>query len=101
VRPEVVADGVDDAGKPVARHPDKAVTIERIDFYDQEQFEAFHTGLQERKKKKILPTDPALYEGNAEDRISINQAAEWFNFAGPPHTEQRINTALAYLRENG
>ncbi|WP_127355283.1 hypothetical protein [Actinacidiphila soli] len=166
-RDEVPANVERDAAgkpKPVARHPDKAVTIERVDFYDKEQFEAFHTGLQKRKKK-ILPTDPALYEGDVDDRISINQAAEWFNFAGPgvirkylganpgyfpapvgtvqgptgrqipafhrgdlqdfdrkrtgdntgtagrpagpqhrdrkPHTEQRINTALAYLRENG
>jgi hypothetical protein len=32
--------------KPVARHPEKAVTIERVDFYDQEQFEAFYASLK-------------------------------------------------------
>jgi hypothetical protein len=159
-----VETGADGTSEQVARHPEKAVTIARVDFYDQEQFLAFYAGLQDRKKK-LLPTDPALYDGDVEDRISINQAAQWFNFAGPgvirkylggnpgyfpeavgtvqgptgrqipafrradlqdfdrkrtgdntgtagrpagpqhrdrkPHTEQRINTALAYLRENG
>ncbi|MGW1887782.1 hypothetical protein [Streptomyces sp. NPDC001970] len=82
-----------------ARHPEKAVTIERVDFYDKEQFEAFYAGLQERKKQKLLPTDPALYDGDAEDRISINQAAEWFNFAGPGVIRKYLKANPDYFPE--
>ncbi|MDX6352753.1 MAG: hypothetical protein QOF84_7543 [Streptomyces sp.] len=83
----------------VVRHPEKAVTIERVDFYDQEQFEAFYAGLQERKKKKVLPTDPELYDGDVEDRISINQAAEWFHFAGPGVIRKYRNANPGYFPE--
>ncbi|MCX4515913.1 hypothetical protein OHA27_37990 [Streptomyces sp. NBC_01619] len=76
-----------------ARHPEKAITIERVDFYDKEEFETFYAGLQERKKKKLLPTDPALYDGDLEDHISINLATEWFHFAG-------AGVIRKYLRDN-
>lgn len=65
------------------RHPEKAVTIDRVDFYDLEAFERFYAGLKDRKKKKVLPTDPALYAGDSDDLVSINDAAKWFGFAGP------------------
>jgi hypothetical protein len=66
-----------------ARHPEKAVTIDRIDFYDREQFETFYAALQQRKHERILPTNPALYEGHGEELISINDAAALLGFAGP------------------
>ncbi|TJZ97839.1 hypothetical protein [Actinacidiphila oryziradicis] len=99
-RDEVPADVETDAdGKPVARHPEKAATIERVDFYDQEQFEAFYAGLQERKKSKVLPTDPELYDGKVEDRISINQATEWFHFAGPGVIRKYLKANPGYFPE--
>ncbi|WP_127355941.1 hypothetical protein [Actinacidiphila soli] len=91
--------GAEGTPTPVARHPDKAVTIERVDFYDQEQFEAFYAGLQERKKSKVLPTDPALYDGDADERISINQAAQWFHFAGPGVIRKYLKANPGYFPE--
>src|SRR5689334_11302614 len=48
--------GTDDEGKPVhyARHPEKAFTTNRTDFYDQEQFEAFFADLKGRQKKAVI-----------------------------------------------
>jgi hypothetical protein len=89
----------DGNGEPFARHPEKAVTIERVDFYDQEQFEAFYAGLQARKKSKVLPTDPELYDGDVEDRISINQATEWFHFAGPGVIRKYLKANPGYFPE--
>jgi hypothetical protein len=102
-RNEVPADAEKDAEgnpKPFARHPEKATTIERVDFYDQQEFEAFYTGLQERKKKKVLPTDPELYDGDIEDRISINQAAEWFHFAGPGVIRKYLKSNPGYFPDS-
>jgi hypothetical protein len=96
--PEIETDA-DGKEKPVARHPEKAVTVERVDFYDQAQFEDFYAGLQERKKSKVLPTDPELYDGDVEDRISINQAAEWFHFAGPGVIRKYLKANPGYFPE--
>jgi hypothetical protein len=75
------------------------VTIARVDFYEQEQFEAFYTGLKERKKSKVLPTDPALYDGDVEDRISINQAAQWLHFAGAGVIRKYLKANPGYFPE--
>ncbi|QKV90388.1 hypothetical protein HUT19_41090 [Streptomyces sp. NA02950] len=85
----------DDEGNEVKvpRHPEKKMKIRRVDFYDEREFEAFYAALQLRKKQKVLPTSPDLYEGDVEDRISINQAAEFFHFAGP-------NVIRKYLKDN-
>jgi hypothetical protein len=50
--------GADGTPKPVPRHPEEAVTIDRVDFYDQEQFFSFYIGLQERKKEQGAPHQP-------------------------------------------
>ncbi|GLV87852.1 hypothetical protein Slala03_75410 [Streptomyces lavendulae subsp. lavendulae] len=71
------------AQPPEARHPEKAVTIDRVDYYDREEFEAFHARWQERKHHRVLPTGAALYEGDIADLVSINDATRWFHFAGP------------------
>ncbi|WP_127354330.1 hypothetical protein [Actinacidiphila soli] len=94
-----VETGADGTSEQVARHPEKAVTIARVDFYDQQQFKAFYAGLQDRKKKKLLPTDPELYDGDVEDRISINQAAAWFNFAGPGVIRKYLGGNPGYFPE--
>ncbi|WP_127357024.1 hypothetical protein [Actinacidiphila soli] len=91
--------GAEGQGEQFTRHPEKAVTIQRVDFYDQQQFQAFYTGLKERKKNKLLPTDPELYDGDVEDRISINQAAQWFNFAGPGVIRKYLKANPGYFPE--
>jgi len=97
--PEVETDA-DGNEKPVVRHPEKAVTVERVDFYDQEQFLAFYAGLQARKKSKVLPTDPELYDGDVEDRISINQATAWFHFAGPGVIRKYLKANPGYFPDS-
>jgi hypothetical protein len=82
------------------RHPEKAVSIERFDFYDREQFLAFYAGLQARKKSKVLPTDPELYGSDVEDRISINQATEWFHFAGPGVIRKYLKANPGYFPDS-
>lgn len=64
------------------RHPEKGPRIDRVDYYDLEEFDRFYAWHQESKKQAVLPTAPELYEGDVEDEISINQAAEYFHFAG-------------------
>ncbi|WP_326580866.1 hypothetical protein OIE69_42715 [Actinacidiphila glaucinigra] len=81
------------------RHPEKAVTIERIDFYDQEEFERFYAAHQERKKKKVLTTDPALYEGHIDDVLSINQAAELLGFADAGAIRKYLSMNTGYFPE--
>jgi hypothetical protein len=73
------------------------VTIARVDFYDQEQFQAFYTALQQRKKNKLLPTDPELYD--VEDRISINQAAQLLHFAGADVIRKYLKANPGYFPE--
>ncbi|SNT32825.1 hypothetical protein [Actinacidiphila glaucinigra] len=80
-----------------ARHPEKAVTIERVDFYDQEEFERFYAAHQERKKKKVLPTDPALHEGHPDDVLSINQAAELLGFANAGAIRKYLSMDTGYF----
>ncbi|WP_127361147.1 hypothetical protein [Actinacidiphila soli] len=80
------------------RPPASPGLFARVNFYDQEQFEAFYAGLQQRKKK-LLPTDPELYDGDVEDRISINQAAAWFNFAGPGVIRKYLGGNPGYFPE--
>lgn len=82
-----------------ARHPEKAVTTDRVDFYDQEQFETFYIALMERKKNKVLPTDPALYDGDPDDLISINLTAEWFHFAGAGVIRKYLKANPGYFPE--
>ncbi|MGW0778436.1 hypothetical protein ACWD01_33515 [Streptomyces sp. NPDC002835] len=84
-----------DAGceRPPAPFPETACTIGRVDFYDEEQFEAFYAAHRARKRMRVLPTDPELYEGSHEDLVSINDAARWFHFAGP-------GVIRKYLRAN-
>ncbi|MEU6346224.1 hypothetical protein ABZ883_35335 [Streptomyces sp. NPDC046977] len=80
-----------------ARHPEKAVTIERVDFYDQEEFERFYAAHQERKKAKVLPSDPALYEGDVDDVLSINQAAELLGFTDAGAIRKYLSMDTGYF----
>ncbi|MFF3313369.1 hypothetical protein [Streptomyces sp. NPDC002952] len=75
------------------RHPDKAETVDRVDYYDLEQFEKFYAWHQDSKKKRLLPTDQALYTGSPEDWLSINEATTLFHFAGP-------GVIRKYLKDN-
>jgi hypothetical protein len=47
----------------------------------------------------VLPTDPALYDGDADERISINQAAAWFNFAGAGDIRKYLKANPGYFPE--
>lgn len=80
-----------------ARHPEKATTIDRIDYYDQEAFEAFYAALQERKKATVHDVDPALYDGDVDDWISINVAADWFGFRGPTTIHKYLHANPGYF----
>ncbi|GHA47758.1 hypothetical protein GCM10010329_82720 [Streptomyces spiroverticillatus] len=70
-----------DAPDEETRFPEKETTVERVDYYDREQFERFLDAHRSKKKKAVLPTDPALYEGDPEERIAIGEAAKLFHFA--------------------
>lgn len=64
------------------RHPEKAQRVDRVDYYDLEEFDRFYAWHQDSKKQAVLPTAPELYEGESEDWISINEAAEYLHFSG-------------------
>ncbi|MFE4752401.1 hypothetical protein ACFRIB_19335 [Streptomyces mirabilis] len=64
------------------RHPEKE-RIDGTDFYDEQQFRSFYTWFQQDKASKVLKADPALYELNPEDIVSINKAAALLSFNGP------------------
>ncbi|MFJ2745450.1 hypothetical protein ACIO3O_37975 [Streptomyces sp. NPDC087440] len=59
-----------------ARFPEKRLTADRVDYYDRTEFEAFHTALVDRKKKKVLSADPALYTGDADELVPLPAAAQ-------------------------
>lgn len=63
------------------RHPETVATIDRVKYYDEEQFETFYAWHEEQKKASLLPVDEELWAGDPEEWISINQATAWFHFA--------------------
>ncbi|MFE7129497.1 hypothetical protein ACFVIM_01410 [Streptomyces sp. NPDC057638] len=81
------------------RHPEKVTTIDRIVFYDREAFETFHTAWQQRKRARVLPTDDAPDEGDAQDVVSINDAATWLGFAGPGVIRKYLKAQPGYFPE--
>lgn len=80
-----------------ARHPEKLATIDRVDYYDREEFMRFYTALEERKKESVLPTDPQLYAGGPDDWISINEATELFHFATPGTIRKYLSDFPGYF----
>ncbi|MFI1401098.1 hypothetical protein [Streptomyces sp. NPDC020681] len=80
-----------------ARHPDKAATRNRVDYYDQQAFETFYQHHQAAKKQKVLPTDPALYSGAPDDLVSINDAAAYFHYAGPSVIRKYLKANPGYF----
>jgi hypothetical protein len=59
-----------------ARFPEKRVTVDRVDYYDRQEFETFHAALGDRKKKSVLAADPALHTtGDADELVSLPDAA--------------------------
>lgn len=81
------------------RHPEKGPKIDRADYYDLEGFLRFFNALQERKRSAILPTDPELYTGSPNDRISINDAAKLFRYAGPASIRKYLAHNPGYFPE--
>jgi hypothetical protein len=79
--------------QPDPPFPEKACTIDRVDFFDAEQFEAFYAAHRARKRQRVLPTSAALYEGSRDDLVSINDAARLLHFAG-------AGVIRKYLRAN-
>ncbi len=63
------------------RHPEVVATIDRVKYYDEEQFETFYSWHEEQKKASLLPVDEELWAGDPDEWISINQASAWFHFA--------------------
>ncbi|AWN24780.1 hypothetical protein [Streptomyces sp. NEAU-S7GS2] len=63
------------------RHPETSATIDRIKYYDKEQFETFFAWKEEQKKASLLPVDEELWTGDPDEWISINVATAWFHFA--------------------
>lgn len=79
------------------RHPEKVAKIDRIDYYDLEEFRRFYAWHVERKKEAVLPTSPELYTGRPDDRISINEAARLFNFADTATIRKYLNDFPDYF----
>ena len=63
------------------RHPEVVATIDRVKYYDEEQFETFYSWHEKQKKASLLPVDEELWAGDPDEWISINQASAWFHFA--------------------
>ncbi|MET7700318.1 hypothetical protein [Streptomyces sp. NPDC005485] len=74
------------------RHPEKE-RIDGADFYDEQQFRDFYTWFQQEKANKVLKADPALYQADPEDVVSINTATRWLGF-------NAASAIRKYLKDN-
>ncbi|MFI6661525.1 hypothetical protein ACIBL8_39095 [Streptomyces sp. NPDC050523] len=75
------------------RFPEKGPRVEREDYFNVQEVLAFHRWLKESKQAKVLPTDPALYDGDPDDLVSINDAAAYFHFTD-------ASVIRTYIRNN-
>lgn len=80
-----------------ARFPEKGPRVDREDYFDLEQVRAFHRWLKQSKREKVLPTDTALYQGDPDDLVSINDAAAYFHFKSPSAIRKYVKDNPGYF----
>jgi hypothetical protein len=93
------ADQPEEVQPAESRFPEKGPRVDREDYFDLEQVRAFHRWLQQFKRGKVLPTDTALYEGDPDDLVSINDAAAYFHFSGPSVIRKYVKDNPGYFAD--
>ncbi|MYT68371.1 MULTISPECIES: hypothetical protein [unclassified Streptomyces] len=81
------------------RHPDKAATVDRTDYYDLEQFDRFHAWLKQSKQDRVKTARPELHQGDPDDVLSINEAAHALNYASASAIRKYLKDNPGYFPE--